>query len=154
MILFGSVLVAIRARIVVECAALDYVHCGFNDSQCILRKHRQECLCHTAAPLITSLTGGAGVAQTLLSVLGPPRAHTLARTYIAARAVTCSSKLTTTSVWSSSGGRLRVNLRIEFSSVFLMSSACMWPQERMVFSNRSKPYGSPSSSIASIRPSL
>src|SRR3954454_20004099 len=69
MILFGSVLVAIRARIVVECAALDYVHCGFNDSQCILRKHRQECLCHTAAPLITSLTGGAGVAQTLLSVL-------------------------------------------------------------------------------------
>src|SRR3954454_7015202 len=148
MILFGSVLVAIRARIVVECAALDYVHCGFNDSQCTLRKHRQECLCHTAAPLITSLTGGAGVAQTLLSVL------VLARTYIAARAVAWSSKLTTTSVWSSSGGRLRVNLRIEFSSVFLMSSACMWPQERMVFSKRSKPYGSPSSSIASIKPSL
>src|SRR3954464_13563217 len=106
MILFGSVLVAIRARIVVECAALDYVHCGFNDSQCILRKHRQECLCHTAAPLITSLPVRAGVAQTLLFVR-----VVRARASIAARAAASSSKLTTTSVWSSSGGRLRVNLR-------------------------------------------
>src|SRR5437667_3236101 len=61
---------------------------------------------------------------------------------------------TTTNVWSSSGGRLRVNLRIDPSNIFLIPSADKCPASSSTRSNRSNPNGSPSSSIASINPSL
>src|SRR5258706_13715785 len=44
-------------------------------------KHRQECLCHMAAPLMQRFAiGAAGVAQTLLSVLWQDAALDIART--------------------------------------------------------------------------